>query len=156
MPVTYDEIDLCRTAPSDVFEQAEPAVFVLLSTDSERQHFFVSGHVHSQRGKDHRRIGLVPMTHAEMDPIEVEDTPMRLQRAFAPSGELLLQIASKPTDGTGTWGGSHQRLGHFSYFMGARARHEHLGQALGDLWFIATIALEHLAVELALAIPGHL
>jgi hypothetical protein len=44
------------------------------------------------------------MTHAEMDPIEVEDTPMRLQRAFAPRGELLLQIASKPTDGTGRAG----------------------------------------------------
>ena len=102
MAVGDDEIDLGRSARSHVLEHTEPPVFALLGAGSQRQHLFVSGQVHSQRCEDERRIGLVPMTHAEMDPIQVEDTPMRLQRAFAPGGELLLQIAIKPTDGTGT------------------------------------------------------
>jgi hypothetical protein len=33
------------------------------------------------------------------------------------------------------WGYSHQRLGDFTYFVGARASDEHVSQALGHLWF---------------------
>ena len=34
--------------------------------------------------------------------------------------------------------------------------HEHLGKSFRDLWFIATVALEDLRVELALAVSGYL
>lgn len=40
--------------------------------------------------------------------------------------------------------------------MRTRTSHEHLGQSLGHLWFIVTIALEDLGVELALTISGTL
>jgi hypothetical protein len=95
------------------------------------------------------------MAHAKVDTIEIEDTPVLLQPAFAPGLELLLEILVEPTDGTGTWGHSQQGLGHCSYFVGACAGHEHLGEALSDLGLIATIALEDLSVELTFTISGH-
>ncbi len=52
------------------------------------------------------------MTNAEMYAIEIDNTPVLLQSAFAPSGELLLQIAVEPTDGAGTGSHSQQRLCH--------------------------------------------
>jgi hypothetical protein len=81
---------------------------------------------------------------------------MLLQTPLTPGGELLLQIAVEPTDGTGTRGDSHQGSGDFSYFVRTGTRDEHLGQTLGHLRFIAAIALEDLGVELALAISRHL
>src|SRR5260370_38115697 len=96
------------------------------------------------------------MTHTEMDAIQVENTQMLLQSALTPGGELLLQIAIESNDCAGTGSHSHQRLGDCSDSVGTGAGDEHLGQALSHLWFIATIALEHLGMELALAISRHL
>ncbi len=50
------------------------------------------------------------MTHLELDPIEVEDAPVLLQRALAPSSKLLLEIAIEPTDRASAWGYSQERL----------------------------------------------
>ena len=80
---------------------------------------------------------------------------MLLESALTPGAELLLQLASEPTDGAGTGSHSHQRLGDFSNSVSTRASHQHLGQALGHLWFRATRALEHLGMELTLAISGN-
>jgi hypothetical protein len=38
------------------------------------------------------------MTHAEVDPVQIENTEVGLQGALAPSSELLLEIAIEPTD----------------------------------------------------------
>src|SRR5260221_5617628 len=96
------------------------------------------------------------MTNAKMHPIEVQDTPMLLQSALAPGGELLLQIAVEPTDGARTGRHSQQSFSHVSDFVGACPSHEHLGQSLSHLRFIAAVALENLRVELALAISRNL
>jgi NAD-dependent oxidoreductase involved in siderophore biosynthesis len=40
--------------------------------------------------------------------------------------------------------------------MGARARYEHVGQALGHLRRVSTVALKDLGVEAAFTIAGHL
>src|SRR6266568_1044440 len=96
------------------------------------------------------------MTNTEMYAIEVEHPPMLLQSTLTPRVKLLSQALVEPTDGTGTGRHSHQGLGHVADFVGARASHEHLGQALGHLRLIAAIALEDLGVELALAISWDL
>jgi hypothetical protein len=57
---------------------------------------------------------------------------------------------------TSTWGNSHQGFSHCPYFVGACASNEHVGQALGHLRLIATIALEDLGMEPALTIAGNL
>jgi hypothetical protein len=81
--IGHDEVHLGRSARSQVFEQADSPVFALLCAGPERQHLFVASQVHSQRGQDHGRIDLVAVTHAEMDPIEVEDAPVLLQTTLA-------------------------------------------------------------------------
>src|SRR5690348_13288406 len=96
------------------------------------------------------------MAHAEMDAIEIEDTPVLLQRTLAPGSELLLQITVQATDRADTGSHSQQRFGHCSYFVGACAGHEHVGQALGDLGFIAAVALEDLGVKLTLTVSRNL
>jgi hypothetical protein len=73
------------------------------------------------------------MTHAEVDAVQIEDAPVLLQWALAPGLELVLEIAIEPTDGASAGGHSHQRLGDFTYLVGACASHEHVGEALSDL-----------------------
>src|SRR6266566_402041 len=90
------------------------------------------------------------MANAEMHSIQVKNTPMLLQPALAPSGELLFEIPVEPTDGAGTGGHSHQGLGDFSDFVRTRPSHKHLGESLRNLRLIAAVALEDLCVELAL------
>jgi hypothetical protein len=137
-------------------EDTYPALFVLLGAGSQRQYFFVTRHIHSQCCEDHGRIGLPSVTHAEMDAIEIKNTPVLLQPALAPGSELLLEILVEPADGTGTWGHSQQGLGHCSYFVGAGASDEHVGQALSHLGLIAAVTLKDLGVEPAFTIAGHL
>jgi hypothetical protein len=107
MAIGHQEIYLRGSTCPDVFEQADPAVFALLGTGPQCQHLFVASHVHSQRCQDDRRIGLVPMAHTEMDPIQVEDAPVLLQPSFTPGSELLLEIAVEATDGTRAGSHSH-------------------------------------------------
>jgi len=104
MPIGHNEINLRGPARAQVLEDAHPAIFALFGTGTPRQHLFVSSQVHSQRRQDHRRIRLRSMTHAEIDAIQVQDTPGR---------ELLLQITVEPTDTTGTGRYSQQAFGNF-------------------------------------------
>ena len=78
---------------------------------------------------------------------------MGKQLTFAPSFILLGQRAVEPTDGAG--GDSRERLSHLSHLMRAHPVHKHLGQRFGHLGFIATVALEHLAVKLPFPVPGN-
>ena len=96
------------------------------------------------------------MAHAEMDAIQVQDPPVYLQRALPPGLELLFQIPIEATDGTGAGRHAHQRLGNFPHLVGTHPGHEHLGEPIGNLRLIASVALKDLRVELALAIPGNL
>jgi hypothetical protein len=150
-----DEIHLGGSARSQVVQRTHPALFALLGTGTPRQHLFVASQVYSQCGQDHGRVGLISMTRAEMDAIQVQDAPVLLQRALAPVFELLLEILVEATDGTGAGGHSHQGLGHFPHLVGAYPGHEHLREPIGDLRLVASVALEDLGVELALAISGN-
>ena len=69
------------------------------------------------------------MTNAEMHAIEVEDTPVFLQRTLTPRIKLLGERLVEATDRTGTGGNSQKRFGDFSYLVGACPSHKHLGEA---------------------------
>src|SRR5947209_7171789 len=94
------------------------------------------------------------MTNTEVDPIQVEDTPMCLQRTLTPRLKLLREGLVEPTDGTCTGSNPQKRLGHFSYLMGTCPGYEHLRQSFCDVRFIAAIALKGLRVELTFTISG--
>src|ERR1051326_2757423 len=95
------------------------------------------------------------MTDAEMHPIKVQDAPVLLERTLSPGIKLLGERLVQATDGTGTGSHSQKRLGHFAYFLGARASDEHLRQPFGNVRFIAAVALKRLRVELTFAVSGH-
>src|SRR5438270_3612088 len=95
------------------------------------------------------------MANAEMHPIEVEDTPMRLQRPLSPAFKLVGQGVVETTDRAGTGSDSHERLGHFSHLLGACSCYEHLRQPFGYMRFIAAVPLKHLGMELAFPVSGH-
>src|SRR5206468_2900652 len=87
------------------------------------------------------------MTNAEMDAVQVHDTPMRLQRTLTPRLKLLRERLIEATDGTRTGRDSHQRLGHFSHLMGTCPGDKHLGESFRNVRFIATVAFKGLGVE---------
>ena len=90
------------------------------------------------------------MTHVKMDPIQVQDTPVLLQRSLAPSLKLLGEALVEATDRAGAGRDSQQGVSNFSHLVGARPSHEHLGESLCDMRFIAAVAFKRLSVELAL------
>src|SRR5713226_1369079 len=96
------------------------------------------------------------MTNSEMDAIQVQDTPMRLERALSPGFELVGQRLIETTDRARTGSNSHQGLSNFPHLVGTRPSHEHLRQPFGDVRLIATVAFKCLGVELAFTISGHL
>src|SRR5438874_6738204 len=95
------------------------------------------------------------MTNAEMNPIQVQDTPVFLKPTLAPSVELLGQALVEATDRAGTGHHSHERLGYFSYFVGTGPSHKHLGQSIRNVRFIATVAIKDLRVELAFTVSRY-
>src|SRR5437588_5992569 len=96
------------------------------------------------------------MTDAEMHPIEVQDTPVLLERALTPRfkllGERLVQAADRARTGSNT----HQGLGHFPDLVGACPGDKHLGEPFGNMGFIATVAFKSLRMELTFTISGDL
>ena len=91
-----DEYGICRNcgtviglarliAPrSQVVQHTHPAIFALLRAGSQCQHLFVVGQIYCQGRQNDGGIGLVSMTNAEMHAIEVQHTPMLLQRTLPP------------------------------------------------------------------------
>jgi hypothetical protein len=55
------------------------------------------------------------MSNLEMDAIEVEHAPMRLQHTRTPRLELVRQRLIQTTDGAGTGRDSHQRLSDIAH-----------------------------------------
>src|SRR5437660_12070821 len=96
------------------------------------------------------------MTNAEMHSIQVQDAPVFLKRTLAPGIILLGQALVEATDRAGTGRHSHERLGHFSYFMGTGPSYKQLHQSFGNVRLIATVAVKDLCVELAFPVPGHI
>ncbi len=88
------------------------------------------------------------MTNAEMHAIKVQDTPIRLQRAFSPRFKLVGEALVEATDRAGTGSNSHEGLSDFPHLVRARPSHEHLRQTFGDMRLIATVAFKRLGVEL--------
>ena len=50
---------------------------------------------------------------------------------------------------------SHEGLGYFPHLVGTRSSYKHLGESLGDMRFVATVAFKRLGVELTFTISGH-
>src|SRR6266699_5712269 len=95
------------------------------------------------------------MANTEMHHIQIQDTPMLLESALTPAFKLVSQTLVETTDRAGTRSYSHQGLGDFSYFVGARSSHKHLRQPFGDMGLIATVAVKDLRMELAFAISRY-
>src|SRR2546428_13309135 len=95
------------------------------------------------------------MTNAEMHAIQIQDTPMLLQRPLAPGLKLLGERLVEATDRAGTGSDSQQGLGDFPDLVGARPSYKHLGKSFGNVRLIATIAFKGLGVELTFTISGH-
>ena len=100
-------------------------------------------------------IGLLAVTNTEVDTIQVEHTPMLWQLSLPPLLKLVGEALVESTDRAGTWRDSQQRLSHFSHLVRTRARHEHLREPFGDIWFIATVAFKGLGVELTFPISRY-
>src|SRR5258708_34297673 len=96
------------------------------------------------------------MTNGEVDAIQVQHTPVWLQRTLPPDLKLLGQALVEATDRAGTGSDSQQGLSHFSDFVRARSCDKHLGESFGDVRFIAAVAFKRLGVELAFPISRHL
>src|SRR3989440_7747169 len=96
------------------------------------------------------------MTDAEMDAIQVPIPPVFWQGALTPRFKLLGEALVEATDRAGTRSDSQQRVGHFPRLLHAPPSHKHLRQSLGDVGFIATVAIKDLGVELAFPISRHL
>src|SRR6266566_4644795 len=96
------------------------------------------------------------MTNAEMHAIQVEDTPVFLQRTLTPGIKLLGERLVQTADCAGTRSKTHQGLGYFSYFVGTHPSDKHLGKSFSNVRFIATVAFKRLGVELAFPVFGHL
>ncbi len=75
------------------------------------------------------------MTNAKMHAIEVQDTPMSLQRSPPPVLKLLGEALVEATDRASTGSNTHEGFGDFTHLVSTRASYEHLGQALGHLLF---------------------
>ncbi len=101
MPVGHDEVDLGRSSRSQVLQHADPAIFALLCAGAVSQHLFVAFQIYCQGGQNDGGIGLVTMTNTEVDAIQVQNTPMWLQRTLPPDLKLLGQTLVETTDRAG-------------------------------------------------------
>src|SRR5436190_22695296 len=96
------------------------------------------------------------MTYGEVNTIEVQDPPVRLQRALAPGLKLLGQGLIETAHTAGTWSHAYECLSHIAHFLRTDSCHKHLGEPFGYLWFVALIAVKSLCVELPFSISGDL
>ena len=71
-----------------------------------RQHLFVAFQIHCQSRQNDGGIGLVSMANAEVDAIQLQDTPMRLQRTQPPRLKLVSQALIEATNRAGAGGHS--------------------------------------------------
>jgi hypothetical protein len=96
------------------------------------------------------------MTNAEMHAIQVQNTPVLLERALTPAIKLLGERLVESTDCAGTWCDSQQRLGHFPDLVCACSSDKHLCESFCNMGFIPTVPLKSLGVEVTRAVSGHL
>src|SRR5215467_10288518 len=153
--VSDDEINLGRSPCSQVLQEARPSIFVLLGAGAQSEYFLVSCQINAQGRQDDRGIGLLPMTNAEMHPVQIDNAPVALQRTLPPCLILLGEALVEPTDGTGTGSYAQQGFSHFPDLMGTHSGYEHLGQAFGNVRFIATKPLKCLSVKPTFPISGY-
>src|SRR5438067_5612014 len=66
-----ERIDLGRSSRSQVLQHADPAIFAFHCASAVSQRLFVAFQIHRQGGQNDGRIGLVSMTNAEVDAIQV-------------------------------------------------------------------------------------
>src|SRR5438045_6275636 len=58
------------------------------ATGLQSEHLFVAVQVRSKSRQDHGRIDLMPMTHVEMDPIQIENAPVFYKMIMSPKTGL--------------------------------------------------------------------
>jgi hypothetical protein len=92
------------------------------------------------------------VTNTEMYSIEVQDTPMRLQRTLTPGVKLLGERLVQATDRAGTGSHAHEGLGHCPHLLSADPSDKHLCQSFCNMRFIAAVAFERLSMELTFTI----
>src|SRR5258708_38709998 len=88
------------------------------------------------------------MPNRKMNAIQVQDAVVGKQRTPSPCFKLLSQRLVQTAHRAGTGCNPHEGGGDLSDFMCACPTHKHLGQCFSHLWFVAIVALEHLAVKL--------
>jgi hypothetical protein len=102
MAIGDDQIDVGGSSSTQVLQQASPSILVLFGAGSQGEHLFVAFQIDTSCRQNDGGIGLVPMTNAEMHAIQVEDTPVFLQRTLTPGskllGERLVQTADCAAD----------------------------------------------------------
>ncbi len=76
VPVGDDEVDLGGPSGAQIVQEIEPSLLAFLRTGMQCQHFFGAFQIHTQGGQNDGGIGLLAVTNAEMDTIQVEHTPM--------------------------------------------------------------------------------
>jgi hypothetical protein len=96
------------------------------------------------------------MTNAKMHAIQVQDTPVLLERALTPGIKLLSERLVEATDRARAGGNTHQGLGHFPDLVRACPCDKHLRESFCNMGFIPTVPFKSLGVELAFPISGHL
>ncbi len=101
MPIGHDQIDLRRPSCAHILQEAQPSLLAFLGTRSQCENLFVAFQIHAQGGQNDRGIGFFPMPNAEMHAIEVEHSPMRLQRTLSPRLILVGEALVEPTDRAG-------------------------------------------------------
>jgi hypothetical protein len=86
-------------------QEAEPSLLAFLRTGSQCQHLFGAFQIHCQGRQNDSGIGFLAVMNTKMHAIEVEHTPMLLERTLSPGLKLLRERLVQATNGAGT--GSH-------------------------------------------------
>ena len=101
MTIRNQQIQLGSSSCAHILQQAQPACFVFLGTDTQCQHFLLAFQIDSQGRQNDAGITFFPMANCKMDAIELDYAPMGLQWAFAPRFKLLGERLVQTTDSTG-------------------------------------------------------
>ena len=101
MPIGHDKVELARSSCAHVLQQAKPTLFALLCAGSHGHYLFVALQIHCQGRQNDGGIGLLPMTNREMYAVQVQVTPVLLERALSSDFKLLSESLVEATDRAG-------------------------------------------------------
>src|SRR5450631_2637814 len=94
------------------------------------------------------------MANGEVDPISVKDAIVQKQRTLAPGFILIRQGLVQSAHCTRAGSDSRQFFSNVANFMSTRSTDKHLSEGFCNFWFITTIPLKHLGLEVSFSISG--